>query len=200
MENWEKRNVCLTVTPHQKTKNRKYCQIHTFSAFLSEMSCFSRTAMLSFRFFTMSAGDLWDFPNGNGMAAATDAFAALCLLHLGTRHKVWVSRSGVRRRRTFQILIGEENQWLSKPVETGKPTSTCEKWWYWEILELYNILYFKKIFWITGSSDTPCEEEHAGADDAGGGSRHSQGHSFGQADAERCVVKAAQVCLDPKCP
>lgn len=93
--------VCLTFTPNQKTKNIKYCQIHTFSAFLSEMSCFSRTAMLSFRFFTMSAGDLWDFPNGNGMAAATDAFAALCLLHLGTRHKVWVRKSGISRRCTF---------------------------------------------------------------------------------------------------
>lgn len=40
----------------------------TFSAFLSEMSCFSSTVMLSLRFFTMSAGDLWDLPKGKGMA------------------------------------------------------------------------------------------------------------------------------------
>ena len=40
----------------------------TFSAFLSEMSCFSSTVMLSLRFLTMSAGDLWDLPKGKGMA------------------------------------------------------------------------------------------------------------------------------------
>ena len=42
-------------------------ELGTFSAFLSDRSCFSSTAMLSLRFFTMSAGDLWDLPNGNGM-------------------------------------------------------------------------------------------------------------------------------------
>lgn len=39
----------------------------TFSAFLSEMSCFSSTVMFSLRFLTMSAGDLWDLPKGKGM-------------------------------------------------------------------------------------------------------------------------------------
>lgn len=32
------------------------------------MSCFSSTVMLSLRFLTMSAGDLWDLPKGKGMA------------------------------------------------------------------------------------------------------------------------------------
>lgn len=51
------------------------------------MSCFSRTAMLSFRFFTMSAGDLWDLPKGNGMIANHKVFLLWLLLHLKKEEK-----------------------------------------------------------------------------------------------------------------
>jgi len=44
--------VYLTMVLNEGIKD---VQMYTFSAFLSEMSCFSKTAMLSFKFFTISA-------------------------------------------------------------------------------------------------------------------------------------------------
>ena len=60
---------CGDLSLIRREENVKLCKIQpTFSAFLSEMSCFSSTVMLSLRFLTMSAGDLWDLPKGKGMA------------------------------------------------------------------------------------------------------------------------------------